>query len=183
MSTNFAEALTPLSSRMPRVVREHEVLRVAGWMPGDEPDAVARQAEVLQWAQRQVGARLPPAAWEGETFDLPLPGRDPSAIRLRSGASDLWTLRMNRSDKDVPGRAWTTEVVLGHLPGKQNAPSGEDTFEFDWNGRRFPTEWHVVDGGRTRDPVRCLRIYYCFDPQTQQIIVADMPAHRRSGAT
>jgi hypothetical protein len=120
MSTNFAEALAPLSSRMPRAVREHEVLRVAGWMPGTEPEAVARHAaaEVLKWAQRQAGTRLPPAAWEGETFDLPLSGRDPSAIRLRSGASDLWAFRMNRPDRDVPGRAWTTEVVLGHLPGK-----------------------------------------------------------------
>lgn len=53
-----------------------------------------------------------------ETFDLPLPGRDPSAIRLRSDTSDLWAFRMNRPDGTVPGRAWTNEVVLGHLPGK-----------------------------------------------------------------
>ena len=118
--TSMSEALSRLSQRMPRVVREHEVLRIAGWLPGADPDAVARQAaaEVLKWAQHQAGVRLPPAAWEGETFDLPLPGRDPSAIRLRSDASDVWAFRMNRPDGTVPGRAWTNEVVLGHLPGK-----------------------------------------------------------------
>ena len=41
----------------------------------------------------------------------------------------------------------------------------------------------AVSGGNTRDPSRCLRIYYCFDEQTQQIIVSDMPAHRRTAAS
>jgi len=64
-----------------------------------------------------------------------------------------------------------------------NAPCGADAFEFDWGGRKFSADWHIKSGGNTRDPSRCLRIYYCFDPQTQQIVVADMPAHRRTGAT
>jgi hypothetical protein len=120
MSNSMTEALSHLSSRMPRIVREHEVLRVAGWMPGDNPDALSRKAagEVLRWAQRRAGLPLPREAWEGESFELPLPGRDPSAIRLRGGASDLWAFRIHDPDKTVPGRAWTTEVVLGHVPGK-----------------------------------------------------------------
>lgn len=120
MSNSMTEALSHFASRMPRVVREHEVLRVAGWMPGEDPDAVARKAagEVLRWAQRRAGQGLPREAWDGENFELPLPGRDPSAIRLRVGASDLWAFRVHDPDKTVPGRAWTTEVVLGHVPGK-----------------------------------------------------------------
>lgn len=120
MSNSMTEALSHLASRMPRVVREHEVLRVAGCIPGEDPDAVARKAagEVLRWAQRRAGQRLPREAWDGESFELPLPGRDPSAIRLRAGASDLWAFRIHDPDKTVPGRAWTTEVVLGHLPSK-----------------------------------------------------------------
>lgn len=118
--SNFREALAPLAARMPRLVREQEVLRVAGSLPGDDPQAVARMAaaEVLKWAQKQAGTRLPPEAWNGEGFDLPLPGRDPSAIRLTTEASDIWAFRMHRPDRDIPGRAWTTEVVLGHLPGE-----------------------------------------------------------------
>lgn len=69
------------------------------------------------------------------------------------------------------------------MDGIQNASCGADTYDFDWNGRRFSADWHIKNGGNTRDPIRCLRIYYCFDTQTQQIVVADMPAHRRTGAT
>ena len=116
----MTETLSHLASRMPRFVREHEVLRVAGWMPGENPDAVARKAagEVLRWGRRRAGKRLPREAWEGESFELPLPGRDPSAIRFRVDKSDLWAFRIHDPDEDVAGRAWTTEVVLGHLLGK-----------------------------------------------------------------
>lgn len=69
------------------------------------------------------------------------------------------------------------------MDGIQNASCGADTYDFDWNGRKFSADWYIKNGGNTRDPIRCLRIYYCFDPQTQQIIVSDMPAHRRTGAT
>lgn len=114
------ENLPSSPSRTSRFVREIEALRVAGWIPGEDPDAVAREAanEVLRWAERRAGQRLPREAWDGESFEMPLPGRDPSAIRLRAGDSDLWALRIHDPDKTVPGRAWTTEIVLGHVPGK-----------------------------------------------------------------
>lgn len=120
MSNRMTEALSTVGSRAPRIVREHEVLRVAGWIPGENPEQMARAAagEVLRWAEVRAGQRLPPRAWAGETFDLPLPGRDPSAIRLRAGESDLWALRIHDPDKTVPGRAWTTEIVIGHVPNK-----------------------------------------------------------------
>ncbi len=118
--TAFRDALAPLAGYKPRVLREREILRVAGILPGVDPGTIARKAaaEVLKWAQKQVGKRVPNPAWDGESFDLPLPGRDPSAIRLKTDSSDLWAFRMHRPDRDVPGRAWTTEVVLGHVPGE-----------------------------------------------------------------
>lgn len=67
--------------------------------------------------------------------------------------------------------------------GVENAPCGNDTFQFDFQGRRLNADWHVKSGGNTRDPARCLRIYYTFDDVTQQVIVADMPAHRRTAAS
>lgn len=69
------------------------------------------------------------------------------------------------------------------LSGIVNRPCGADEFPFYWQGRRLNADWHVKNGGNTRDPGRCLRIYYCYDDDTQQIVVADMPAHRRTGAT
>ena len=67
--------------------------------------------------------------------------------------------------------------------GIRNAPCGSDEFIFEWLGQRLLANQHVKSGGNTRDPANCLRIYYSWDDQTQQIIVADMPAHRHSGAT
>ena len=67
--------------------------------------------------------------------------------------------------------------------GVQNAPCGADTFDFDFQGRRLQADWHVKSSGNTRDPTRCLRIYYAFDEMTQHMIIADMPAHRKTGAS
>lgn len=114
----MTDALSSLASRMPRVVREHEVLRVAGWIPGDDPAAVANAAigEVLRWAQRRCGGQLPPEAWARKSFDYLSGGRNSSCVRLQSGTSDLWATRADDPDKNVAERVWTTEVVVGLLP-------------------------------------------------------------------
>lgn len=116
----MTDVLSPLASRMPRVVREHEVLRVAGWMPGDEPAAVANAAiaEVLRWAQKRCGGQLPPEAWERKSFDYLSGGRNSSCVHLQSGTSDLWAIRADDPDKTVAERVWTTEVVVGLLPSQ-----------------------------------------------------------------
>ncbi|MDI9846730.1 hypothetical protein QM467_01505 [Rhodoblastus sp. 17X3] len=67
--------------------------------------------------------------------------------------------------------------------GIRNSPCGSDEFFFHWQARRLNAEWHIKTGGNTRAPESCLRIYYGWDDQAQQIIVADMPAHRRTGAS
>lgn len=67
--------------------------------------------------------------------------------------------------------------------GLWNTRCGADAFTFEFHGHRLDAEWHIKNGGNTRDPKRCLRIYYGWDPATQQIVVADMPAHRRTGAS
>lgn len=67
--------------------------------------------------------------------------------------------------------------------GIHNDRCGADSFDFAWNGRQEPVEWHIKNGGNTRDPQRCLRIYYFWDEESQIVIVASMPAHVRTGAT
>lgn len=79
----------------------------------------------------------------------------------------------------------TGGAPVGEAPvesGVRNAHCGSDVFEFDWRGTRRVAEWHVKNGN-ARQPEYCLRIYYAWDDQMQQIIVADMPAHRRTDAS
>ena len=67
--------------------------------------------------------------------------------------------------------------------GLANERCGADTFQIDWQGVRTNVEWHIKNGGNTRDPTRCLRIYYFWDEAGQQVVIASMPGHLRSGAT
>ena len=68
-------------------------------------------------------------------------------------------------------------------PGIYNDRCGADSFQFLWKGEHRDVEWHIKNGGNTRDPSRCLRIYYFWDNESQQIIIASMPDHRRTAAT
>ena len=68
------------------------------------------------------------------------------------------------------------------LQGIVNSSCGKDEFSFEWQGRRLNADWHIKNSN-TRDPKRCLRIYYCYDEITQQVVIAEMPAHRTTGAT
>jgi hypothetical protein len=67
--------------------------------------------------------------------------------------------------------------------GFVNERCGTDSFQIDWQGTRYEVEWHLKNGGNTRDPSRCLRIYYLWDEASQQVVIASMPAHIRSGAS
>lgn len=67
--------------------------------------------------------------------------------------------------------------------GIHNDRCGADSFEFDWLGRKVSVEWHLKNGGNTRDPRRCLRIYYFWDEESQLVVIATVPAHIRTGAT
>jgi len=67
--------------------------------------------------------------------------------------------------------------------GIHNERCGADSFEFGWSNRKVPVEWHLKNGGNTRDPRRCLRIYYFWDEDSQLVVIATMPAHIRTGAT
>ncbi len=61
-----------------------------------------------------------------------------------------------------------------------NVPCGGDSFECSWDGRTHTVDWHIKGGANTRDPRRCMRIYYFWDERTRQVVVASMPAHRRT---
>ena len=89
-------------------------------------------------------------------------------------ANEYRERRLNGGDGDLRTRVES---------GIQNDRCGADAFQIDWQGRRTDVEWHVKNGGNTRDPARCLRIYYFWDDASQQAVIASMPAHLRTGAT
>jgi hypothetical protein len=58
-----------------------------------------------------------------------------------------------------------------------------DPFRVDWRGGKRLLDQHLKNGGNTRDPKRCLRIYYFWDPEEQLVVVGSLPGHIRTGAT
>lgn len=147
---------------------------------GDDPDEditiPKNWQELPGWCDEQLAGRLvlTSSAHRGV--------RGPAFADVETAARCLLWLASECRDQRINGGGGSLNNMT-IMDGIQNASCGADTYEFDWNGRRFSADWHIKNGGNTRDPIRCLRIYYCFDPQTQQIIVSDMPAHLRTGAT
>ena len=118
--SNPWDVLRPLAARMPRVVREHEILRVTAIVHGKDKSksAEAARREVLVWAQNRSGGRLPAEAWEFKEFDYLFGGRNSAAVHIERNNSDIWAIRADDPDKSVPGRVWTTEVVIGFASDK-----------------------------------------------------------------
>ena len=133
------DALAPLAARMQRPVREHEILRVAADI--DDGKALAARRQVLIWAERRSGSRFPKEAWEHQPFEHLSGGRNSIAIRIESDGADIWAIRAEDPDKQIPGRIWTTEVVVGTL-GSQTirfsarllASSSEDELDIEPHG-------------------------------------------------
>lgn len=121
MNTAFSEALGPLSKRMPRAVRDIEILRVSAQLDGEDYAASAEAArkEALKWAKKRAGRALPKAAWDLQGFDLPVGGRSSTAVRIENDTFDIWALRAEDPDKDVAGRVWSTEIVIGGEVGSR----------------------------------------------------------------
>lgn len=93
----------------------------------------------------------------------------------------LWLATVCRDRRIGGGEGSLGEEVIE--PGVRNSHCGSDEYDFDWQGEKFSADWHIKNGGNTRDPGRCLRIYYGWDERTEQIVIADLPAHRRTDAT
>lgn len=105
----FRDSLTPLSTNK---VREHQVLHVACDLENDDSSMQRAQKEILRWAQKRSGGRLPVEAMAGKAFDLLVGGRSSSAVVVDLPEIQAWALRQEDPDKTVPGRIWTSEAIL-----------------------------------------------------------------------
>ncbi|SIS67465.1 hypothetical protein [Phaeovulum vinaykumarii] len=143
MATIFADALSPSSKRLPRPARDIEILRVVANLAGDDfamAAQAARQA-ALTWAAGRAGGRFPADAWKHFDFELLAGGRNSAAVRFVAGGVDLWALRAEDPDKTVPGRIWTTEIVIGGRGGDR--PHMSLRLIVSTNERELDIEPHV----------------------------------------
>jgi hypothetical protein len=107
--------------------------------------------------------------------------RDPLFNEVETAARCLIWLANEYRERRVSGGDGDLRISLES--GIKNDRCGADTFAVDWQGRRIEVHWHIKNGGNTRDPARCLRIYYFWDDQSQQAVIASMPAHAHTDAT
>lgn len=115
MSTQpIVRPLSGVIARHPRLLREHEVLRVSASLLGNETYKASEIAigEVLRWAQNKAISAFSANAWTGHSFEHFASGRSCAAVRLESEDRKIWALRIEDPDKEIPGRTWTTEIVI-----------------------------------------------------------------------
>lgn len=146
---------------------------------GDEPDSAVQLPEswdvFADWCDETLSGRVmlsSRARRETKSADFD----DPQA----AARCLLWLANEYR-DSRMNGASGDLRKPISD--GIHNDRCGADSFDFAWNGRQVPVEWHIKNGGNTRDPRRCLRIYYFWDEESQVVVIATMPGHVRTGAT
>lgn len=118
MGNAFSDALAPLASKMPAVVREHELLRIAGALDaGADPDTA--RAAVVDWLEARTPLPLPAEAWSLQPFAIEQGGLKAIAVRVDQNVN-IWALRVEEQDTDVAQKTWITEIFIG---GKLGAPA------------------------------------------------------------
>jgi hypothetical protein len=163
-----------LQSSLARVEMLEHALSSAGSVPEAADDPTSWD-EFTGWCDTEFAGKLSlsPAARKGI--------RKAQFQDVKEAAESIRWLATDARNRFLEGGGALANISV--FEGITNAPCGGDEYPFDFQGRRLSAVWHLKNGGNTRQPERCLRIYYTFDEQTRQIIVSDMPAHRRSGAS
>ncbi len=145
---------------------------------GGDPDAgipfPTTWAEFPAWCDESLRGRLVlTGAARRELDGARFADVDLAARCLNWLAEEYRTSRLNGGNASLRGR-------IDGIEGAFNLPCGRDSFEHFRDGRRHTVNWHIKRGANTRDPRRCLRIYYFWDEHARQVVVAAMPGHRRN---
>jgi hypothetical protein len=158
-----------------RIERLYEALKSRGDGDEGEIEDPVDWDSFSSWCETNFSGRLAlsPSARKG----LKKPDFEDVALTAKC----IGWLASDARDRFMNGGGTIANITI--FDGVLNAPCGSDEYDFDFQGRRLQASWHVKNGGNTRQPERCLRIYYAFDDVSQQIIVSDMPAHKRTAAS
>lgn len=161
---------------------------------GEDPDTTiqmpASYDELAEWVETNLAGRLTlhnRAVSRGlkkpEFEDVEQVAR---VLLLLAG--EYRTMRMGHDGgKDAFDRK-VTEMSLrydGSISEERAGQEGETYFvkwPYPTSSRRF-LKWHIRSGGNTRDPKRCLAVYFCWDDDTQQVVVGWLPSHLNNRLT
>ncbi len=74
------------------------------------------------------------------------------------------------------------ELKLRETPSISPDRQGKarDGFEIEWEGKRLTLDRHLKNNSGTRDPRRCLRIYFAWDETTRLVVIGHLPGHMRT---
>ncbi len=179
------EALAELGALRARLaVLEERLARAAVDVDAEVPP-LRSFAELEDWASRHLAGRvvlLPRAIREAKDAlfqDVPLVGR-----ALLYLAGPYRTMRIEGGE----ARRREHDETLANLGLENSAVGGDlsnhpERFRVAWRGAKRSLDMHVKNRGNTRDPQRCLRIYYFWDEPEQLVVVGSLPGHIRTGAT
>ncbi|EPR43352.1 hypothetical protein dsx2_2396 [Desulfovibrio sp. X2] len=158
-----------------RIQNLTECLEKYGNREDDDVTMPTSWGDFADWCDKNLVGRLvlAPAARRGVS--------KPDFTDVSLAARCLLWLADECRKRRMEGGGKISESVVEE--GVRNSSCGGDSYEFEFCGQRLVADWHVKCGGNTRDPSRCLRIYYAWDQQSMQIVISDMPGHRRTGAS
>lgn len=113
--TTFADQLKQAAPKLLSKPRLVPVLGITGRLVGTDKEQSARIArdEVLKWlgSPYRVG-RLPDSAWKHEDFDISDPRPLVKGVGQLLENGYLWAIRYDHTDSRVPGRMWSTEIII-----------------------------------------------------------------------
>ncbi len=165
----------------------HELQRITGTRadaPIPFPDDLGR---IGDWTHQVVPGRLTilpraiKAAKQGAY-------RDPEHVfkALLILANEYRDMRTTGGkEKKVAFEAALRELGLRCEPTFSGPGYGEfgDTYVAHWREQRWLLDMHLKNGGNTRDPTRCLRIYFFWDEDERQVVVGSLPGHLENRLT
>lgn len=140
-------------------------------------------AEIRKWSDENLAGRIimTPRAVRAAKDS---PFQEPELVykALAMLANEYWRMRVEGG----PRHQETFDRALRDLH-LENTRSGDpsrlhecgDSYIVEHGGRRHLLDWHIKKGN-AREAARCLRIYYTWDDDTQQVIVGSLPGHLES---
>jgi hypothetical protein len=135
-------------------------------------------AELDRWTGRFLGERLvllPRAVRSARKAQYP-DVRLVCDCLLMLGREYLDQKRGKRSKAELDSVAQRLGVTITRSGDLARLQQWKDEYEVDWREEKRLLEMHVKKG-TGRDPRNCLRIYFFFDDETEQVVVGHLPDH------